>query len=120
MLLVFYFAFFLGTLSQVSHAESTHETVCVHVLDKTFARTQHVEASLNQPIHHDTLTVIVRKCTSQTTVPPIDTLSFVEVYDAESNPKDGLIFSGWLSTKNPAVSTLDHPRYDVWVDQQCK
>jgi hypothetical protein len=30
--------------------------------------------------------------------------------------KDGaVVFSGWMFAEDPAVSALDHPRYDVWV-----
>jgi hypothetical protein len=25
------------------------------------------------------------------------------------------LFSGWMLASSPALSALDHPRYDVWV-----
>jgi hypothetical protein len=25
------------------------------------------------------------------------------------------VFSGWMVASSPALSALDHPRYDVWV-----
>lgn len=28
---------------------------------------------------------------------------------------DELIFSGWMIASSPALSAMDHPRYDVWV-----
>ena len=29
--------------------------------------------------------------------------------------RDGVVFSGWMVAASPALSALEHPRYDVWV-----
>lgn len=29
--------------------------------------------------------------------------------------KDGTVFSGWMIASAPALSAMDHARYDVWV-----
>lgn len=31
------------------------------------------------------------------------------------NPSGKAIFVGWMVASSPALSALDHPRYDVWV-----
>lgn len=32
-----------------------------------------------------------------------------------SDGVDGPVFDGWMIASSPALSALDHPRYDVWV-----
>jgi hypothetical protein len=41
-----------------------------------------------------------------------DTYAFLRIRDVrEEAPR----FSGWMFASSPAVSALDHPRYDVWL-----
>ena len=40
-----------------------------------------------------------------------DAYAFVTVRDSDAAP----LFSGWMVASSPALSALDHPRYDVWV-----
>lgn len=42
-----------------------------------------------------------------------DAYAFVEVTDTWY-PED-LAFSGWMIASSPALSALEHPRYDVWL-----
>ncbi len=48
--------------------------------------------------------------------PPDDPLSeayaFLRIQDAREEEDR---FSGWMLASSPALSALDHPRYDVWV-----
>lgn len=45
-----------------------------------------------------------------------DAYAFVEMVDGKA--PDVLAFRGWLIASNPALSALDHPRFDVWL-QSC-
>jgi hypothetical protein len=45
-----------------------------------------------------------------------DAYAFVEMVDTKM--PDVVIFRGWLIASNPALSALDHPRFDVWL-QSC-
>ena len=41
-----------------------------------------------------------------------DAYAFLRIRDVrETAPR----FSGWMFASSPALSALDHPRYDVWV-----
>ena len=46
-----------------------------------------------------------------TTPPPTPTPSWSIRDVREDTPR----FSGWMFASSPALSALDHPRYDVWV-----
>ncbi|MEO1240094.1 MAG: DUF2155 domain-containing protein [Pseudomonadota bacterium] len=41
-----------------------------------------------------------------------DAYAWLEIRSAG---RDELDFSGWMLASSPALSALDHPRYDVWV-----
>jgi hypothetical protein len=44
--------------------------------------------------------------------PAGDATAFLRIRDIrETRPR----FSGWMFASSPALSALDHPRYDVWV-----
>ena len=46
------------------------------------------------------------------TTRPADAYAFLKIRDVrETSPR----FSGWMFASSPALSALDHPRYDVWV-----
>ncbi|MEM9431921.1 MAG: DUF2155 domain-containing protein, partial [Pseudomonadota bacterium] len=41
-----------------------------------------------------------------------DAFAFLRIRDRrEAEPR----FEGWMMSSSPALSALDHPRYDVWV-----
>jgi hypothetical protein len=41
-----------------------------------------------------------------------DAYAFLRIRDVR---EDTARFSGWMFASSPALSALDHPRYDVWV-----
>ena len=43
-----------------------------------------------------------------------DAYAFVEIVDTKS--PDIVAFRGWLIATSPALSALDHPRFDVWLE----
>ena len=42
------------------------------------------------------------------------TMAFMQIWDTK-RPEDPPSFSGWMFAESPALSALDHPRYDLWV-----
>ncbi len=42
------------------------------------------------------------------------TRAFLRVWDPQRED-DAPVFSGWMFAESPALSALDHPRYDLWV-----
>jgi len=39
----------------------------------------------------------------------------VKVWDQKADDDLAAEFSGWMFADSPALSALDHPRYDLWV-----
>ena len=44
---------------------------------------------------------------------------FLKIFDSGLPEGLDMVFSGWMFASSPALSSLDHPRYDVWL-QSCK
>ncbi len=42
------------------------------------------------------------------------TMGFVKIWDTKGEAPE-LVFSGWMFADSPALSAMDHPRYDVWL-----
>lgn len=88
-------------------------------LDKITARTQTMIARVGQSVSYGPLEITVRTCRKS---PPIEaprTAAFLEIREkgeGSLNAQDQrLVFSGWMFASSPALSSLDHPVYDVWV-----
>ena len=43
-----------------------------------------------------------------------DAYAFLEITDSKT--REALAFRGWMIASSPALSALEHPRYDVWVE----
>ena len=58
------------------------------------------------------LTVALQECRVPAGNPTGDAYAFVTI---TAEGLDAPAFSGWMIASSPALSALDHPRYDVWV-----
>ncbi len=57
------------------------------------------------------LTVTVDACRYPADNPAADAFAHLTISDAGGAP----LFKGWMEATSPALSALDHPRYDIWV-----
>lgn len=48
--------------------------------------------------------------------PSGDAFASMEIWESESGK---YLFNGWMVASSPALSAMDHPRYDIWV-MRCK
>ena len=88
-------------------------------LDKTTARVSTVEAPLDKPVRFGTLVITARACNKQPPEEPPNTTAFLEIDEARAQGQASTdvqhLFSGWMFAQSPALSTLEHPVYDVTV-----
>ncbi len=88
-------------------------------LDKTTARVSTIEAPLDKPVQFGTLVITARACNKTPPEEPPDTTAFLEIDEArpqgQANTDVRHLFSGWMFAQSPALSTLEHPVYDVTV-----
>lgn len=83
-------------------------------LDKMTGGIRTVEVGTGEIALIDRLSIRLVACDA----PPDDatkgTRAFLQIRDTR-RPDAKFDFSGWMFADSPALSALDHPRYDVWV-----
>ncbi|MEH6775366.1 MAG: DUF2155 domain-containing protein [Cereibacter changlensis] len=81
-------------------------------LDKISGETADVELQLGQSAVSNYLTIQLDACRYPTNDPASDAYAHLTIRDTRV---EAPVFSGWMIASSPALSALDHPRYDVWV-----
>lgn len=84
----------------------------VRVLDRLSGALVDIDLSRGQAEETGRLTVQMDECRYPVDNPASDAEAHLTIHDsAVTSP----VFAGWMVASAPALSALDHPRYDVWV-----
>ncbi len=84
----------------------------VRFLDKITGKVADLSLSRGQSIKEGRLTVQLDECRYPRDNPAADAQAHLTVVDEkEAIP----VFTGWMLASSPALSAMDHPRYDIWV-----
>lgn len=81
-------------------------------LDKLTSETGDVELSVGQAAKFGRLVVQLDSCRYPTGNPASDAEAHLTILEETTEAE---LFTGWMLASSPALSALDHPRYDVWV-----
>ena len=81
-------------------------------LDKVSGETADVELSRGQSAVWGRLTIQMDDCRYPAEDPSSDAYAHLTIRDSLVKEP---VFSGWMIASSPALSALDHARYDVWV-----
>ncbi|MFN3723643.1 MAG: DUF2155 domain-containing protein [Paracoccaceae bacterium] len=84
----------------------------LRLLDKVTGRVQDLSLSRGQSASQGRVTVQLDECRYPRDNPAADAQAHLTVIEtAAAKP----LFSGWMLASSPALSAMDHPRYDIWV-----
>lgn len=81
-------------------------------LDKLTGEVADIELMRGQEAVSGRLTIRLDACRYPADNPTSDAQAHLTILDA-GVPEP--VFEGWMVASSPALSALDHPRYDVWV-----
>jgi hypothetical protein len=81
-------------------------------LDKLTSETGDVTLGRGQSAKFGRLLVRLDSCRYPVANPSADSEAFLTIVDETTGLE---LFNGWMLASSPALSALDHPRYDVWV-----
>ena len=84
----------------------------LRALDKTSGDTLDIDMTVGQQRQLGSLQIALNECRYPAGNPAGDAYASLEILDAG---KEGTLFSGWMIASSPALSALEHRRYDVWV-----
>lgn len=81
-------------------------------LDKMTGETADIELGKGQAAVSGRLTIQLDECRYPTANPSSDAFAHLTISEEK---REAPVFSGWMMASSPAISALEHPRYDVWV-----
>lgn len=84
----------------------------VRLLDKVTGRVQDLSLSRGQSDVQGRVTVQLDECRYPRDNPAADAQAHLTVIDTAAGTT---VFSGWMLASSPALSAMDHHRYDLWV-----
>ena len=99
---------------QVTDSRATLEAPVLHLrgLDTLNGTTQDIDMRMGETTRFGHLEITAETCRVPRDEPAGDAFAFLRIRDVrEPSPR----FSGWMFDSSPALSALDHPRYDVWA-----
>lgn len=82
-------------------------------LDKIAGRVTDIRVKVGETVNYERLTVKVDECRAPPEGEAEDAFVFLEIRDSKTG--GGLAFSGWMFASSPALSAMDHQRYDIWA-----
>ena len=99
---------------QLTATQDTVPANVVHLrgLDTLNGTASDLDIGVGETIRFGRLEIVAESCRVPRDDPTADAYAFLKIRDVrEEAPR----FSGWMFAASPALSALDHPRYDVWV-----
>lgn len=106
--------FALAFLAAPLHAQQVTQAYggVLRALDKTSGDTTDIEIRTGQAVQMGNLQVVLKECRYPSGNPSGDAFAALEISETG---RTGTLFSGWMIASAPALSALEHRRYDVWV-----
>ena len=102
--------------AQSNVATTAGAAVQLRALDTITGIVQDIEIVVGDTTVYERLMISVNECRYPKGNIDGDAFAFLSIRDVrESEPR----FEGWMIASSPALSALEHPRYDVWV-LRCK
>lgn len=104
-----------GTYALFSGAAMAQQVAVLQGLDKITARVSTIEAPVGQEVRFGTLDITVKRCHKRPPEETPETTAYLEIRERRIGEQPVGLFSGWMFASSPAVSSMEHPVYDVWV-----
>lgn len=93
--------------------------VTLSALNKITAKLQSIDVAQNQTVKFGTLEITMRTCSSNPPEETPESVAFLEIVDLGHSGETTEVFKGWMFASSPAISSMEHAVYDVWVTD-CK
>ncbi len=81
-------------------------------LDKLSGDTEDVVLAVGETVQRGQLTIMLDECRYPADDPASNAFVHLTIMD---NRAGAVAFDGWMIASSPALSAMDHARYDVWV-----
>ena len=87
--------------------------VTLKILNKITANVEQIEIKLKENYEYDYLEIYAIDCYLSDKYEKTEKAVYLNIYNREIDEK---IFNGWMLKTLPSISSLEHPIYDIWID----
>ena len=99
----------LGTQDEIDR----EMLVTLKILNKITANVEQIEIKLKDNYEYDYLEIYAIECYLSDKYEKTEKAVYLNIYNKEMNEK---IFNGWMLKTLPSISSLEHPIYDIWIE----
>ena len=99
----------------VFSADISTKRMMIRGVDKITGRVSTLEATVGQSLEYGTLTIFPEKCLTKPQEEMPEKAAFFRIFEKDIENKQKSVFKGWMFSSNPALSAMEHPRYDIWL-----
>ena len=85
-------------------------------LDKITARVFSYDVPVNGQFVFGTLEIYVRACRKTVPEERPESAAYLEILELSSKTSSNYLFQGWMFSSSPSLSALEHPVYDIWLE----
>ena len=84
----------------------------LRALDIITGIAKNLEIKVGETLTYERIEITLKECRYPSANKTGDAFAYLIIRDVrEESPR----FEGWMVASSPALSAMDHPRYDVWV-----
>lgn len=105
----------LGSLTVLPGPVLAQQIAVLQGLNKITARVSTIEAPIDQPVRFGTLDITAKRCSKRPPEETPESTAYLEIRERRAGEQSVELFAGWMFASSPAVSSMEHPVYDVWV-----
>jgi hypothetical protein len=91
---------------------SSGDIAMLRALDTITGSVTDYDVRVGTSVPVERLRVTVEECRYPKSNPNADAFVYLKIYDEKREEPE---FDGWMIASSPALSALEHSRYDVWV-----
>jgi hypothetical protein len=107
-------ALLAATIASADQSDMIAEPVAVlQGLDKITARVSEIDAPVGKTVQFGSLAITVRDCEKNPPEDRPEDAAFLQIDEVRPGEENVRRFSGWMFAQSPALSSLEHPVYDV-------
>ncbi len=110
---------FAGPISVSAEERIENRVAEFSGIDKITGRIITFDVYIDETVQFGALQVTPRVCYSRPSTEKPKTTSFLEVDEITLDRKIRRIFTGWMFADSPGLNAVEHPVYDIWLND-CK
>jgi hypothetical protein len=88
----------------------------VRILDKITAESRTFDLDIEKTVAYGALRIRPMTCKKTPPIEEPESAGFLQIWEKSHEGQAEWIFSGWMFASSPSLSSMEHPVYDIWVE----